>query len=170
MKLLASSLVALTALTLVGCDTKPLDYQDPFFPAEGRPNTVDLTVNRMIVAGAAEEATLSKHHFDGEALNSLGMKKLAAIVEGRKTNLPVTVYLNLTGDEAKLSAAREKSIRSALINLGVTETDAMVKMGSNPAVTGSAATATKSLKTIEGGGEEGGEGAEAGAAPGAPAK
>jgi hypothetical protein len=158
-------IVAVSALLLAGCETGPSNHQDPFFPSDGKPTSVELVISRTVAAGAAQEATLGAHHFDGPELNSLGAKKLASMVEGRKLHEPMTVYLDLRGEESQLAPARTAAVNTELKHLSVPSDHIVVKMGRNPAVTGSAAATAKGLKAIEPETKDaaGGEG-EAGAA------
>ena len=161
-------LAAAVVLTLTGCTAnQPAEkkWQDPFFPTEAKKSSVDLMFQHSAAVGAAADATLYPMHFDGDELNSLGKQKLAAIVQARKKNVPLTVYLDAS-DEAEHNARRVAMIEQALQSYGVYGSDGKVETGSNPTNTASAAPAIKFLKD----GKAGDAAASAeGAAPTAPA-
>ncbi|MFT3789192.1 MAG: hypothetical protein QM770_23945 [Tepidisphaeraceae bacterium] len=154
-------LAAAAVLAITGCTAnQPADkkWQDPFFPTESKKNSVDLMFEHSTAVAAAEDSTLYPMHFDGDELNSLGKKKLAAIVQARKKNVPVTVYLDAS-DEAEHNARRVAMVEQTLQAYGIYGSDGKVETGANPAVSTSAAPAVKFLKGTKTSDAAGAEGA-----------
>lgn len=136
----------LMGLTIVGCQNKDMASWDagpngPFIPPEGETRSVELTMNRQIARGAAADGMLYAAHFDGDVLNSLGRQKLDNIVAGTSANAPVTVHLNLLGDESVIEA-RRTAVSDYLASLDVPADRIVLETGDNPA--------TRHLASIDG--------------------
>lgn len=65
--------------------------------------------------GALADPTLRAAHFDGDALNSLGMQKLRRIVAATPTPLPLRVFVD-AGDAP--DAARRDAVARAAAEMG----------------------------------------------------
>ena len=117
----------------VGCSQKNQKsaYQDPFFPPEKTASSVAQIIDQHAAAGAAADATLYPHHFDGTELNSLGATKLNAILAGRSENAALNLYLNFGKDGDELSDARQATVTTFAREAGVDPSKMAVKFGVN---------------------------------------
>lgn len=88
-------------------------------------------VDAMSAAGARADATLSKQHFDGRRLNSLGEDKLARMVGDDRSAEPMRVYLNLDEREAASKDRRAAAV-AFLRDAGLDESQVELVFGQNP--------------------------------------
>src|SRR3954463_5750908 len=93
--------LTLPLLVLASCQTENQPgSMDPtlngFFPEDsGEVRKHNQIADAMAASGARADATLSKPHFDGGRLNSLGEDKLALMLRDDDRPEPMKVYLNL---------------------------------------------------------------------------
>ena len=131
----------ITALTAIaGCEA----------PADRGPEAkqvIDLQLAQA-AAGSREDATLNASHFDGAKLNSLGEEKLHLIMADDDTAKPVTVYINVAGDDAH-SAGYRDAVSSYLSEQGLAQSDVRFAMGPNPASLHAAARNIKQYDKLE---------------------
>jgi hypothetical protein len=88
-------------------------------------------------AGARHDGMLYPYHFDGNQLNSLGERKLAAMLMANDHAFPVVVYMNLPED--KNQDARQRAVMAYLVDSGVQEKQIQLESGPNPDATSSGA-------------------------------
>ena len=111
-------------------------------------------VDAMSAAGARADGTLSRHHFDGRRLNSLGEDKLARMVGDDHTAEPLRVYLNLDERDGASKDRRAAAV-AFLRDAGLGESQVEVLFGQNPENWSPASKQLKNLPKTETGGEEG---------------
>ena len=175
------AIISFTLLVLASCQSQNKEQQslDPtltgFFPEDtGEVRKPTQFAEAMAAAGARADATLSKHHFDGAALNSLGEEKLALMLKDGAASSPLTVYLNLD-QKAPMAQQREAAVTTFLKDKGLDEKQIAIVYGYNPASWSPAAdpiSKKKKTETPDTGGQgdyEGGSSASSGGAGGATA-
>jgi hypothetical protein len=125
-------LLTLPLLMLASCQNSLDPSTENFFVDENRevPKTRQF-VDLMIVSGARADATLSKQHFDGGKLNSLGEEKLSFMLRDDDAPTPFTVYLNVD-DKAPSAKTRQTSVVAFLKDKGLTEQQIDIVFGDNP--------------------------------------
>ena len=125
-------LFTLPLLTLASCQNSLDPSTENFFVDENRevPKTRQF-VELMIVSGARADATLSKQHFDGGKLNSLGEEKLSLMLKDDDSPTPFTVYLNVD-DKAATAKPRQTAVAEFLKDKGLTEQQIEIVFGDNP--------------------------------------
>src|SRR5690242_1659024 len=129
---------------------------------------VNALLHTQTAAGARSDATLRAYHFDGAALNSNGRDKLDRMLANGSTARPVTVYLDIAGDDFNQSAHQD-AVARYLNDQGLAPGDVKIVMGPNPNAMHNAADNIAQLDRMES--HDGGAGAaaptDAGFAPGA---
>src|SRR5258705_5322571 len=163
------AILSFLLLVLASCQGKEKSL-DPtltgFFPEDtGEVRKPTQFAEAMAASGARSDATLSRHHFDGAALNSLGEEKLALMLKDGAAPAPLTVYLNVGQKDAE-ATQREASVVNFLKDKGLGERQIAVVYGYNPAAWSPAADPLSKMKKTETG-EAGGQG-DNGAAAAAP--
>src|SRR5258706_9478349 len=163
------AIISFTLLVLASCQNKEQSL-DPtltaFFPEDtGEVRKPTQFAEAMAASGARADATLSKHHFDGGALNSLREEKLALMLKDGAAPAPLTVYLNVGQKDAEANQ-REASVVNFLKDKGLSERQIAVVYGYNPAAWSPAADPLSKMKKTETG-DAGGQG-DNGAAAAAP--
>jgi hypothetical protein len=128
-----------------------------FFPEDtGEVRKPTQFAEAMAASGARSDGTLSRYHFDGSALNSLGEEKLALMLKDGAAPAPLTVYLNVGQKDAEASQ-REASVVNFLKDKGLGERQIAVVYGYNPAAWSPAAGPLSKMKKTETG-DAGGQG------------
>jgi uncharacterized membrane protein YgcG len=130
------AVISLALLTLASCQNKD-QSMDPtltgFFPEDtGEVRKPNQFAEVMAASGARSDATLSKHHFDGGRLNSLGEEKLSYMLKDDRAASPMSVYLNLD-EKAAASNDRKTAVVEFLKDKGLTAEQIEVVYGYNPA-------------------------------------
>jgi hypothetical protein len=129
------SFTALLSLGLAaGChhDSNTVNAHGQDFAQPGVTSSVERISNAQAVKGAAADAMLYDHHFDGILLNSLGCKKLDQMMTGTSANKPLVVYLNMPQNTAK---DRQAAVAEYVKNAGVDDSAVQIVIGPNPHVT-----------------------------------
>lgn len=168
------AMLTFVVLVLASCQNKEQSL-DPtltgFFPEDtGEVRKPAQFAEVMAASGARADATLSKHHFDGNALNSLGEEKLALMLKDDHAPTPLTVYLNLD-EKAATAKGRQAAVVDFLKDKGLTERQIEVVYGYNPSAWSPAADPLSKKSKAEtgttgGGGQNGDAGASAAATGG----
>src|SRR3954469_1015794 len=159
------SIIIFTLLVLASCQNKEQSSLDPtitgFFPEDsGEVRKPTQFAEAMAASGARADGTLSKYHFDGGALNSLGEEKLALMLKDGAAPSPLTVYLNLE-QKAPTAQQREAAVTTFLKDKGLDEKQIALVYGYNPNAWSPAADAISKKKKTETP-DEGGQGDYAG--------
>lgn len=126
--LLANVFFWASVCVAAGCNSSRYD-QDAydFDPEKSRTRAI---LNAQYAKGAAQDASLTPHHFDGTTLNGLGRDKLDRMLAYSKRDLVVHLDAVATpADEAQLMLA---SVRQYLKASGVGVTDETVVLGPSP--------------------------------------
>jgi hypothetical protein len=148
------TMIGIALLTLASCQNKEhaLDPQlEGFFPGDaGEVRKPNQFADVQAAAGARNDAMLSRQHFDGPRLNSLGEEKLSYMLQDDDAPAPMTVYLNLSEKDA-VSKARQASVLTFLKDKGLADNQVSVLYGDNPAARSAAATHLARLKKTESG-------------------
>ena len=136
-------LIAMFAAALAGgCQdqNKNLDPTlDGFFvDTDAQTPIATRFADAQAASGARADATLSRQHFDGPALNSLGQAKLALMLKDDDAASPMKVYLN-TGEKDPAYKQREQSVAAFLKDKGLRDTQIELVAGPNPESTSPAA-------------------------------
>jgi len=159
------AIISFTLLVLASCQNKEhaLDpSQIGFFPEDtGEVRKPAQFADAMAASGARSDGTLSKHHFDGGALNSLGEEKLALMLKDGAAPSPLTVYLNLDR-KTPTAQQREAAVTTFLKDKGLDEKQIAIVYGYNPGAWAPAADPLSKMKKTETP-EAGGQGEDAGA-------
>jgi hypothetical protein len=135
--LIPTAALTLPLLMLASCQTENQPgSMDPtlngFFPEDtGEIRKHTQIADAMAAAGARADATLSKHHFDGGRLNSLGEDKLALMLRDDDRPEPMKVYLNIDDADA-VSRQRQTAVIAFLKDQGLGDDQIKVAFGSNP--------------------------------------
>ena len=125
------SIVIFAAGILVGCEgqSKPaLSVNDVFVP-DDQPRSLDALYAQQTANGAREDGTLYPQHFTDGQLNSLGYRKLAAMLYGPETG-KLAVYLDVPSDAGY--AACESSVTTYLTQKGLASNAFTITAGANP--------------------------------------
>jgi hypothetical protein len=88
-------------------------------------------IDAMSAAGARADATLSRQHFDGRRLNSLGEDKLSRMMGDDRASEPMRVYLNLDERDGASKDRRAAAV-AFLRDAGLGESQVEVVFGQNP--------------------------------------
>ena len=126
------SITALLSLGLAaGChhDSTTVTAHGQDFAPPGATSSVEAISNSQVVKGAAADAMLYDHHFDGILLNSLGRNKLDLMICGTSASKPLVVYLNMPQVTAK---DRQTAVADYIKNKGVDDSAVQIVIGSNP--------------------------------------
>jgi hypothetical protein len=142
-----SVVCAMGALALAGCQS---EVGTPFAPEE-QAQAVDQAASAQAAAGARADATFLPQHFDGAALNTLGLAKLGLILEQRDAAQPVVVFLDMPDDATARSrrSAVEKQLKESAVGPAFE-----VRMGANPAAVAPAAGSIQRQARTESAGED----------------
>lgn len=143
---------AAVLLLAAGCENDNKVHSEEFMPADQARDTVRL-FDAEAARGAAEDGTLYACHFDGPALNSLGMAKLDAMLAAGGP-VPLKVWMAVPEDEQAQS--RRLSVGTFLKDRGLVAEQIQFGRGSNPAADHSAADGVKNLAAASGGDAAGG--------------
>src|SRR3954469_12270080 len=113
-----STIISFALLALASCEHHREEVLDPtlenFFAADaGMGGKAGQFVEAQAAAGARSDGTLSRHHFDGGHLNSLGEDKLARMLKDDRAAEPMRVYLNVDEHDGA-SAARRTAVLAFL--------------------------------------------------------
>lgn len=134
---LAGILLMLTA----GCETAKENMrkqaEKDVFPAEDDNRSYRRFAAAQEAVGARHDGMLYDYHFDGDHLNSLGEKKLAAMLKANDHAFPVIVYMNFP-EESRLKP-REAAVTTYLVDSGLQDHQLRFEVGPNPNATSSAA-------------------------------
>jgi hypothetical protein len=155
------SIISFALLALTSCQHRE-EALDPtlenFFSADdaagGGARKPERFVDAMSAAGARADGTLSKQHFDGRHLNSLGEDKLARMLTDDRAAEPMRVYLNMDEADAASKARRAAAV-AFLVDAGLAESQVEVVFGQNPENWNRASRSLESLPKTETGGAEG---------------
>jgi hypothetical protein len=132
------------------------------FRPEQERRSVHHFMHTQASIGARNDATLQAHHFNGDRLNSLGQEKLMLMTEPAETGTLI-VYLNLPED-AEQTAARRTAVAEFLQQRGMSDNEASVEIGRNPAVSSQAARQLDAMQRLRAGEQGSGAGAAVGTA------
>jgi hypothetical protein len=88
-------------------------------------------VDAQAASGARADATLSKQHFDGGRLNSLGEDKLSRMMKDDDATEPMRVYLNVN-ERDPASRPRREAVIAFLKDGGLTDAQIEIAYGPNP--------------------------------------
>jgi len=123
-------LTLLGAMLLGGCAaSQQTPAEEPFFPTE--PSTVCDIMHAQAACGARHDATFRDIHFDGPALNALGLQKVELIAYGA-AGRGLTVYLDLPAADPH-AAARKADLERSLNELLAGGGRFTIVAGANPA-------------------------------------
>src|SRR3712207_2003617 len=129
------SIISFALLVLASCQHRQerLDptLQDFFGQDAGDPRAPARFADAQSASGARADATLSRHHFDGPRLNSLGQDKLSRMVRDDDAPEPLRVYLNLDERDATARPRRDAVVAFAR-DAGLTDSQIDVVYGRNP--------------------------------------
>jgi hypothetical protein len=157
------AIISFFLLTLASCQNQSLDPTiEGFFPEDTnevrKPNQF---ADIMAASGARADATLSKQHFDGGKLNSLGEQKLTLMLKDDDSPTPMTVYLNIKENE--IAKTRKTAVVAFLKDKGLDDTQIEIIYGDNPDTRSPAAQHIAELGKTDTGETGAGTGASAGA-------
>lgn len=123
-------LLAAIALTAGGCNSSRYDKNAyDFDPERSRTRAI---LDAQYAKGAAQDAALSPHHFEGTALNGLGRDKIDWIMAYGKRQGRLVVHVDIVGADATSAEPMLQSVRDYLTASGVTVTGDMVVLGPSP--------------------------------------
>ena len=125
---ISATLALLAAGLLFGCQGNNSGQirGENDFPVEGEHDNQAI-IHVEEANGALADATLYPRHFNGDQLNSLGMKKLDLMLDGDPT-LPMTVWLDIPEDD--LAQSRRLAVGTYLEDRGLLVDQ--IKFGSGP--------------------------------------
>jgi hypothetical protein len=118
-------------LALVGCKSQGNPYEQFVEPSETRSQAI---LDRQVQQGARHDAQLYDMHFDGTALNSLGVTKLTNMLATLTPNSPLTVYLRMTDTKEAPLADRRAALQQFFVDAGLRPTEYAFVDGVNPNV------------------------------------
>jgi hypothetical protein len=129
------SIISFAVLVLASCQHRQEQF-DPtlenFFTEEsGDARSPARFAQAQAASGARADATLSRHHFDGPRLNSLGQEKLSLMLKDDDAAEPMRVFLNLDEREAS-SGARRDAVVAFAKDAGLTDSQIEIVYGHNP--------------------------------------
>jgi hypothetical protein len=129
------AMVSVALLVMASCQNKDqgLDpTQAGFFPEDtGEVRKPNQFADVMAASGARADATLSRQHFDGPRLNSLGEEKLSYMLKDDRAAEPMSVYLNF-GEKDEMSKDRQEAVTEYLKDKGLEPRQIRVVYGYNP--------------------------------------
>ena len=161
------TIISFALLVLASCGHHREEALDPtlenFFAADGggTGGKAGQFVDVQAAAGARSDGTLSRYHFDGGHLNSLGEDKLSRMLKDDRAADPMRVYLNVDERDGA-SAARRTAVLAFLKDAGLTDGQVEIVYGQNPENWSRTSRHLEDLKKTETGAQEGQQ-----AAPGA---
>lgn len=120
-------LLGVATVLIAGCEK---NEEAAYFRAPEERPALRL-MERQADLGAAKDATLYAHHFDGAVLNSLGHEKLQRMERGTPGTQDMIVYLDLPADQ-KLTAERRADVARYVTSLGVPQDRVQYVEGPNP--------------------------------------
>jgi len=138
-------IVVATMLVVTGCQDQQTINHGEQFPADEQDSAVNRIADAQAAAGARKDATLYATHFDGTALNALGMAKLDLMLKD-DTALPLHVWLDVPRADVDLRMA---SVTTYLKDRGLAPDQITFALGSNPGNDHSAADSLSDLKSLE---------------------
>jgi hypothetical protein len=155
------AMVSVALLVMASCQNKEQSL-DPtltgFFPEDtGEVRKPNQFADVMAASGARADATLSRHHFDGPRLNSLGEEKLSYMLKDDRAAEPMSVYLNF-GERDEMSKDRREAVEEFLKDKGLEPRQVRVVYGYNPDAWSPAAEPLSKRKKASTANEEGGSG------------
>ena len=104
------------ALLVLGCNSARYDQDSyDFDPQRSRTRAV---LDAQYAKGAAEDASLTEHHFDGLALNGLGRDKLGYMLAHHRAGDDMVVNVDLPGSAGD-AGPQLKAVRDYLVSKGV---------------------------------------------------
>lgn len=137
--LLAGAAGAAAVLVLAGCANPLASNPELDFAPDDQPRSLQVTLNAQAANGARNDAMLYPHHFDGAALNSLGVQKLDLMLRAQDhREAPLVVYVNAP-EKDRLTAARRQTVQGYLADRGLQASAYRVDLGVNPMVSSPAA-------------------------------
>lgn len=123
-------LLCAIALPAAGCNSSKYDKNAyDFDPERSRTRAI---LNAQYAKGAAEDAALSPHHFEGTALNGLGRDKIDWILAYGKRQGRLIVHVDIVGSDAAAAEPMLQSVRDYLSASGVPVTSDTVVLGPSP--------------------------------------
>ncbi|HEY7120409.1 MAG TPA: hypothetical protein VH475_27720 [Tepidisphaeraceae bacterium] len=127
------AILSFLTLLLASCQSEKLDPTlEGFFPEDtGETRKPVQFAEIQAASGARLDATLSKQHFDGPRLNSLGEDKLSLMLKDDDADEPMRVYLNLDEKDAA-SKPRQTAVVTYLKDAGLAERQIEIVYGRNP--------------------------------------
>lgn len=140
-----SFVIATVVLLAWGCskDNKPKWSVNDHFRPDDEPRSVQQIFAQQHANGAREDGMLYSVHFTGGELNSLGLQKLNAILNGSQHG-PVNIYLNIPKDS--LYAQCEASVVAQLSARGLASNSYTLTPGENPNLSKPAAGGLRGLQ------------------------
>lgn len=130
-----AQLLLLSAVAVGGCHSSRYDRESwSYDPQKSRTRAI---LDAQYAKGAAQDASLSKYHFDGMALNGLGRDKLDWILAGGRGG-PIVVHLDLVGTGPQEAEPMLQAVRDYLDASGVAVSEETVVLGPSPRTAGSA--------------------------------
>ena len=161
MKWPTTTIISFALLVLASCEHHHREGAlDPtlenFFAADGggTGGKAGQFVDAQAAAGARSDGTLSRYHFDGGHLNSLGEEKLSRMLKDDRAAEPMRVYLNVDEHDAA-SAARRTAVLAYLRDAGLAEGQVDIVYGANPENWSRTSRHLEGLKKTETGTQEG---------------
>jgi hypothetical protein len=130
------TIISFALLVLASCEAHREEALDPtlenFFAADaGTGGKAGQFLDAQAAAGARVDGTLSRYHFDGGRLNSLGEDKLSRMLKDDRAADPMRVYLNLDERDGATSA-RRTAVLAFLKDAGLAEGQVEIVYGQNP--------------------------------------
>lgn len=126
---------------LAGCESAKENMrkqaQHDAFPPEDDTRAYRRFASAQEAVGARHDGMLYAYHFDGDQLNSLGERKLSAMLKANDQALPVVIYMNFP-EEARLKP-REAAVTTYLMDSGLQDHQLRFEVGNNPHATSSGA-------------------------------
>jgi hypothetical protein len=133
--------IGLSLLTLAGCqsakDQMARQKQNDAFSPEDDSRAYRRFAIAQEAAGARHDGMLYPYHFDGSQLNSLGERKLAAMLMANDHAFPLVIYMNFP--ETEHQDIRQRAVMAYLVDSGVQEKQIQFESGFNPDATSSGA-------------------------------
>jgi len=153
------TIISFALLVLASCEHHREEVLDPtlenFFAADaGGGGKAGQFVDAQAAAGARSDGTLSRHHFDGGRLNSLGEDKLSRMLRDDRSAEPMRVYLNVDEHDAA-SAGRRSAVLAFLKDAGLTDGQVEIVYGQNPENWSRTSRHLEDLKKTQTGAQEG---------------
>ena len=127
--------VAAVLLTLLaGCESARENMRKQAerdaFPPEDDSRSYRRFAMAQEAVGARHDGMLYSYHFDGDHLNSLGERKLCAMLRDNDHAFPVVVYMNFA-DESR-QKPRQDAVSVFMMDSGLLDTQLHFEAGPNP--------------------------------------